>query len=666
MESDSSLRRLVQRGRLSWALCLVLCCVLGNTGCAHRVVLSGSLNAPPVGLSCSASPVAVYPGDPVVVSGMAAPDGTDYQWTASGGARISGQGSTATVETGGLAAGSYTVSGRVTTNGAHPVVVSCKSEFTVKAFEPPTVSCSVSPDVVRPGESATVTAMARSPQNRALTYSYRATAGQIAGAGTTATLSTAGAAAGPLTITCQVADEQGQIASATTSVTLLAASVAALPQATPLCAIRFDHAPTQPAGLDQEAKACLDVVALELKEMSDASLLIVGSAATGEKDGADVAAKRALAAAEYLVQHGVDRSRMQEFRGQEGAKADQMLLLPAGASTPAGLTPMLATESLNVGHALATGRLSGAVGARMAGCTGLGVLISPAKIDLTLPGLPSQRFTFFLSRFADAVGSGDGLRKAICGVVKPDDPTCLTDAEWQKATSSCGVRDAQALEVTGGSGNYGVAAYPVRAMEGTGVLPATVQASLSPPNGVDCGANGEDDCTLTQKTGAFFSTFEWKYVVSKEAPNKGDAQGLVRLTLKDGDGNKLMNDASANLTLVYPSALLSDANNALRREQDTPLGNLFKSFWTWLFSGVTGTAALAWFWRTFGPKKKKEKAPAPVVAQAREQSTATPAEKRPVVVVVQKPPESAAGEGLAGTPRRTRSRSRHQGRNGDS
>ena len=36
--------------------------VLGNTGCAHRVVLSGSLNAPPVGLSCSASPVAFDPG----------------------------------------------------------------------------------------------------------------------------------------------------------------------------------------------------------------------------------------------------------------------------------------------------------------------------------------------------------------------------------------------------------------------------------------------------------------------------------------------------------------------------------------------------------------------------------------------------------------------------
>ena len=87
----------------------------------------------------------------------------------------------------------------------------------VKAFEPPTISCSASPTTIKPGDSATVTAVGVSPQNRPLTYSYTATAGTVTGSGTTAAYSSAGAPTGAVGITCNVSDDKGHTASANTN-----------------------------------------------------------------------------------------------------------------------------------------------------------------------------------------------------------------------------------------------------------------------------------------------------------------------------------------------------------------------------------------------------------------------------------------------------------------
>ena len=83
-----------------------------------------------------------------------------------------------------------TIAGDVTFNTAN---------FTVKPYEPPTVSCSVNPTELKPGDSATVTATGVSPQNRPLTYSFTSSAGSISGTGNTATLTTTGAPAGLIT-----------------------------------------------------------------------------------------------------------------------------------------------------------------------------------------------------------------------------------------------------------------------------------------------------------------------------------------------------------------------------------------------------------------------------------------------------------------------------------
>ncbi len=138
--------------------------------------------APPT-IACSASPTTVFPGDPVTVtataSGLNPKENAVYNWSGDG---VTGNGTTATVATGSLAPGTYTVKcgvkeGKPGKEGLKPwQVADGSTTFTVKDFEPPTISCSANPTTINPGESATITATAVSPQNRPLTYSYTATA----------------------------------------------------------------------------------------------------------------------------------------------------------------------------------------------------------------------------------------------------------------------------------------------------------------------------------------------------------------------------------------------------------------------------------------------------------------------------------------------------------
>ena len=64
----------------------------------------------------------------------------------------------------------------------------CSALFTVKAYEPPTISCTANPSTMHPGDTSTVTSVGISPQNRPLTYSYSTQAGSIEGNTNTATL----------------------------------------------------------------------------------------------------------------------------------------------------------------------------------------------------------------------------------------------------------------------------------------------------------------------------------------------------------------------------------------------------------------------------------------------------------------------------------------------
>jgi OmpA family len=179
--------------------------------------------------SCSASPSQVYPGEPVTITvnpvGLNPKLNTVYAWSGDG---VTGNGSTATVNTSALNPGTYTAmanlkEGKPGKEGEKPwQVAGCSATYTVKAFEAPTLSCSASPTDLKPGDSSTITAQGVSPQNRPLTYNYQASGGAITGNGTTATYASSGASPGPVQITCSVSDDKGHTATANTSLNIQA------------------------------------------------------------------------------------------------------------------------------------------------------------------------------------------------------------------------------------------------------------------------------------------------------------------------------------------------------------------------------------------------------------------------------------------------------------
>lgn len=197
---------------------------------AGLVLRLGDVEPPqPVMLGCSAQPPSVYPGDPIKVEANALqlnPKKTPvYTWASNGG-KITASGPEATIDTTGLAPGDYTVTGHVEEGSKARQQASCAAPFTVKAFEPPTITCSANPSTAVSGTDIAISTSASSPQNRPLTYSYTATAGVIASSGPTAILTTAGLAPGTITVTCSTVDDLGQTAKATTDVIITAPVIA--------------------------------------------------------------------------------------------------------------------------------------------------------------------------------------------------------------------------------------------------------------------------------------------------------------------------------------------------------------------------------------------------------------------------------------------------------
>jgi hypothetical protein len=310
---------------------------------------------PPVTYACAVSPATVYPGDPITVTGTAGnlnpKKAYNYTWTADGGT-ISGNTATANIDTKTAAPGTYTAKGHIVAGGNKPKpgeMADCTATYTVKQFEPPTVSCSASPSTVAPGDSSTITATGVSPQNRPLTYSYSASAGSVSGSGPSATLSTAGAAPGTITVTCNVVDDKGQTASSTTTVTVNAPPPPPAPTTSALCSVSFERDARRPARVDNEGKACLDDIALKLQSASDAKLAVVGNStsqekapAKGRKTTVDFAGERAVNTKDYLVtEKGIDASRITTYTGSDDGKTVTTTLIPAGATlSTTGLTPV--------------------------------------------------------------------------------------------------------------------------------------------------------------------------------------------------------------------------------------------------------------------------------------------------------------------------------------
>jgi hypothetical protein len=313
---------------------------------AGLVLRFGDMTPPlPASFGCEVQPVTVYPGDPITVTGSTlnleqrrklTPT---YTWTTTGG-RLSRSESGATIATNGLAPGDYTVVGKVSEGSSPTQHAECSASFRVTAYEPPAISCSANPTSILPGGFATITSVGRSPQNRQLSYSYGATAGQITGTGPTGTLSAADVAPGSINITCNVVDDQGKSASAATTVAVVAPPAPPpppAPLAENLCSISFERDRKRPVRVDNEAKACLDDIALVMIHVPDAVLVVVGKHDSTETP--DAAAERTLNVRQYLTdEKGIDPNRIEVRTGETKDRTVDNVLVPPGATWDTGGT----------------------------------------------------------------------------------------------------------------------------------------------------------------------------------------------------------------------------------------------------------------------------------------------------------------------------------------
>ena len=306
-----------------------------------------------VAAACSVQNPEVMVGEPVHVTVAASnfnPKHTlTYTWGSSGG-KIDGKDTAATIDTNGVAGGSYTATATVTDAKAKKNnSASCTASFTVKEppKNPPQMSCSASPTTVQAGTSSTISCSCTSPDNVPVTISgWNATGGSISGSGNSATLGTTGAASGPITVSATCTDSRGLTASSSSTVTVENPPPAP-PQATKLNTCDYPNA-KKPWRVDNTCKAMLDDVASKLQQDPDAKLVVVGNADPKEKRK-NLAAERAVDVKFYITegeaQQHIDASRIECRTGNAGTMASEQWIIPAGASFPEASSTTVVDES---------------------------------------------------------------------------------------------------------------------------------------------------------------------------------------------------------------------------------------------------------------------------------------------------------------------------------
>jgi hypothetical protein len=145
-----------------------------------------------------------------------------YSWSATGG-QVTGKDTTAQIDTTNAAPGSYTLTAHVTDAKAkHNNEASCSANFTVKPLppkNPPTMSLSASPTSVTPGGTVNLSANCTSPDGVPVTVSsWTSDGGTVTGTGSSATLSTADAKPGSITVSATCTDSRGLTGQASTQV----------------------------------------------------------------------------------------------------------------------------------------------------------------------------------------------------------------------------------------------------------------------------------------------------------------------------------------------------------------------------------------------------------------------------------------------------------------
>jgi hypothetical protein len=293
--------------------------------------------------ACQVQPAEVMVGEPITATATGSnfdqKHTLTYTWSSNGG-KVTGKDNTASIDTNGVAGGSYTVTAHVADakrkkNGE----ATCTANFTVKEppKNPPTMSCTANPASVQAGTPSTITCTCTSPDNVPVTVSnWTASAGTVSGTDNTATLNTNGAPSGQITVTASCSDSRGLNSSSSTTVNVEnpPPPPPPPPTASKLSECDFPN-PAKPWRVDNTCKAVLDDVAQRLQHEADAKVVIVGNADPKEKRK-NLAGTRAVDAKAYLsggeAKQAIDASRVDVRTGNEGTKTTQFWIVPAGAT----------------------------------------------------------------------------------------------------------------------------------------------------------------------------------------------------------------------------------------------------------------------------------------------------------------------------------------------
>jgi OmpA family protein len=236
---------------------------------------------------------------------------------------VSGTGATVEVATGQLPCGNYSVTTTVTASVA---AVDCPSDCvttgqttctaTFEVTEPPcpTVTCEIraTPSSVNAGDRITLSASATGAEGA--TFTWSATGGQLSSTtGSEVTLDTTNASPGTITVTVNAGttrtrcDQPCPGGSCSTTVTVTSLVIPPLPPVIVPCGPIFF--PFNSARINNEHKACLDEIALQLQQDPRRSLVVDGHRDSSERVG--ISLTRANNARDYLVnEKGIDSARI--------------------------------------------------------------------------------------------------------------------------------------------------------------------------------------------------------------------------------------------------------------------------------------------------------------------------------------------------------------------
>jgi len=188
-------------------------------------LFGGERAVQPVSANCTVNPSEVMVGEPITATATGnnfnSQHTLSYTWSSTGG-QITGKDNAASIDTNGVAGGSYTATAHISDprmkRGGE---ASCMATFMVKEppKNPPVVSCSANPATVQTGNPSTISCTCTSPDNAPVTMDgWTTSGGSVSGSGNSAALNTSGANAGPITVTATCSDQRGLNTQATAQV----------------------------------------------------------------------------------------------------------------------------------------------------------------------------------------------------------------------------------------------------------------------------------------------------------------------------------------------------------------------------------------------------------------------------------------------------------------